>query len=114
MSALLQHDPVGPFLDDIPEVDGVSLLLTDMGYGTVFIDLLEVHPSKRAMGLGRKMMNDLIELADAWGVTLMLKAASMCEMMEQDALEAFYGRRGFRVLRRCPTHGYPTMQRDPV
>jgi len=111
--AQLQHNPVDPLLDDFEAPEGVSVLLTDLGYGVLFIDLLEVHPSVRSCGLGKAALKMLTDAADAWGVTLMLKAASMCEEIEQDVLEAFYARHGFVELRR-DEHDYPTMERIPV
>lgn len=111
--AQLQHDPTEELLQDFEAPEGVSVLTTNLGYGTLFIDLLEVHPSVRSCGLGKQALKRLCEEADAWGVVLMLKAASMCEEVEQEVLEAFYARHGFVELRR-DEHGYPTMERVPV
>lgn len=87
----------------------VDLRLTDMTQGVVWICLIEVLDPYKGTGEGRRTLAMLCELADTWGVDLMLKAVSMADM-EQADLEAWYGRAGFITLRR-DENGWPTMSR---
>lgn len=108
-----KHDPADPFFDDVTDIDGVDLNLTDMGYGLVCIDLLQVHPARRGEGLARKSLQALTDNADTWGIQLMLVAGSMSDTFAQRDLEGFYARMGF-IGHRRDGHGQLTMYRDPI
>ena len=100
-SAAVKIDPGAAFFEallyDPAEVD---LRLTDMGYGCVFIDRIQVR--EQGKGLGTRTMRMLTDLADRLGVQLMLVAAPLCDEWQQDALEAFYSSHGFVLTGRDP------------
>jgi GNAT superfamily N-acetyltransferase len=110
--AVLQHNPVDGFRDDLYQDPRADVKITDLGYGEVWIDLFYVHPAYRGLGIGKDAVAATCANADAWGVVLRLKAITMDEMMSQGALERFYMRNGFRIVRR-DEQGMPTMERYP-
>lgn len=114
----LTVDPAKQFFRNvIREVDRsqVDLKMTSMGYGHVWIDLIQVHDGMEGLGIGGRMLDQLCTIADNMGMTLKLKAIT-CKpwVFGQNQLECFYEKRGFVIVRRAMYTDAPTMERIPA
>lgn len=110
-------DPGVEFFDIVKQTvdrDKVTLKMTNLGYGSVWIDLLQVDEGHEGLGLGARVLDALCALADEVGVSLLLKAITIRPwIVSQDKLEGFYARRGFQVVR-LDAGLMPTMERHPA
>lgn len=71
------------------------------------IATLFTEPGLRGQGLGRRLMNELIEAADNTGAELVLKPASFDERaLSDDQLILFYATLGFEPLLEAQDQGY--------
>jgi len=88
------------FADDVEAARAIGLVLTVRGPRHVWVAMLKSH--RRRQGLAGRVLDRLCRLCDEAGVVLQMqavalpgKAADAAGRLDQRALEAFYGRRGF-------------------
>ncbi len=86
--------------------------LERLGPDQAWIDWVYVPPGRRDLGLGSQLMRHVLRDADREGVRLGLEARA-CAEVSQEALEAWYGRLGFRHTGRRGDFG-PVLERVPV
>ena len=87
----------------------VFLAVKRKGYTVLWLDMIRVHDvQKQGTGLGSAALQDLTDLADEWGWTILLSAEPMrnCPMGKRDLMR-WYRRHGFK------TKGSPHMIRRP-
>ncbi len=101
---------LGMFADLEYDADQVLLKLTVLGHGRVYIDLISVRPEFRGQGVGERTLQMLCERATFWGVTLVLKAVTLNDLITQSALEKWYHRHAFVTTCRDEDRA-PTMER---
>ena len=111
-------DPASKFFDIVmKEVDRsqVELQMTSLGYGHVWIDLIQVHDGLEGRGIGSSTLRRLVEIADSMAITIKLKAITVKPwQLGQNQLERFYERHGFVTVRRDKFSNAPTMERMPA
>ncbi len=84
--------------------------------GVIVLDLLIVEPSVRGRGLGRRIMEDLLAVADKHRIAVGLHAMSLRrDELGPDLaeLEAWYERLGFVRTGRVSVMGLAEMRRPP-
>ncbi len=100
--------PQESFLDDLAERyhqegdrftrtrDGIDIAFMDLVQedGAIEIKLIMVQPALRGRGIGRAMLNDVADLADAHGVTILLCVMPLEARCEKPLLR-FYAGAGF-------------------
>ena len=95
----------------------VDLSLVPTGPSSLQISMIDSH-GRRGRGLGSRALDELCRMADIAGITLWVQAVSLRNSLknprgalDQDQLDAFYGRRAFIADPSSDRFGY--MERLP-
>jgi GNAT superfamily N-acetyltransferase len=121
----MPHDRIGPRDEAIAlklralrtRIRHEALVVAALEEGVIDLDLLKVEPELRGKGIGTRIMLEVLDIADRFGVPIRLQPYSLAENgggLDQDSLEAWYRSFGFVMTGRVSPTGQPIMSRAPA
>ena len=94
-----------------------AMLVVAFEEDVIGLDLLKVEPALRGTGVGTRIMRDVLEIADRFGVPVRLQPYCLApdgDGLDQEGLEAWYRAFGFAMTGHVSPTGQPIMARAPA
>jgi len=121
----MPHHQIGPLDEAIAlklralrtRVRQEALIVAAFEEGVIDLDLLKVEPELRGKGIGTRIMLEVLDIADRFGVPIRLQPYCLAENgdgLDQDSLEAWYRWFGFAMTGGVSPTGQPIMLRAPA